>query len=266
MHNIPKLEIFLRTCDRVNVHQDWRVRYCGFEKPLIVTGCLKSLVRAIQMVKDYDITLTVLDDHSSEETVQQIKTTLSKLDKSNFIALEQWGYNYSAHRQWLMCRDSTADLVYSVEDDYLHCDTAIKEMLESFRFFSERLKHNNIALYPFDFPGEYNPPRARDFVVHGSRRHWRTGTYTTNVIMTRPQIFKDHWALFETLALKYNGDYLKPRVEHYDETNTIQKIWESGSAVRFSPLPSLALHLQFDNEKDPFINWQQWWDQYAQDL
>ena len=260
---MKSVEIFLRTCDRTNVHVDWRTRYCNLPKNEIVLGCTQSLINAIKQSK-YQVKLVVMDDHSSEYTVNELQNKLqtSGVDYE-FIQLEEQGYNYSAHQQWLRCRDSQADLVYSVEDDYLHAPTAIEEMVASYELFSDRLKRTDIVLYPFDEPSEYNPPNRNDFIVHGSHRHWRTGIFTTNVIMTTPKLFKDNWDLFEVLALKYNGDYLNPRTEHYEESNTIWKIWQNNQAVSFNPIPSLALHLQFEQQLDPFIDWKKWWDTYT---
>jgi hypothetical protein len=260
------LDIVLRTCDSKEVHVDWRKRYHGFDKSTLIIGCLRSLISSIKAASStVDINLKVLDDHSTESMVDAIKKELATIDedKQQFINLDKNGYNNSAYQQWLLCRDSSADLIYSVEDDYLHCNTAIKEMVDSFTLFCDRLKRNDIVIYPFDEPSEYNPPSRTDFIVHGSARHWRTGIFTTNVMMTRPELLRKHWDLFETLALKYNGDYLNPRVEHYEESNTIWKIWQSGQAIRFNPIPSLALHMQFEQQLDPFIDWQQWWKNYT---
>ena len=260
---MSSLDIVLRTCDATNVHADWRVRYHSIEKSQLILGCLQSLTNSINNTQNTQISLTVLDDHSSEKTLKGIEDILQQVENSKLVKLTERGYNHSAHQQWILCRDSQADLVYSVEDDYLHCPTAIQEMVDSFYLFCDRLKRNDVVIYPFDEPTEYNPPSRTDFIVHGSARHWRTGIYTTNVLMTRPQIFCDNWDLFETLALKYNGDYLNPRTEHYDESNTIYKIWQSNRAIRFNPIPSLALHMQFEPQQDPFIDWQQWWRDYT---
>jgi glycosyltransferase involved in cell wall biosynthesis len=257
------LDVVLRTCDVANVHVDWRVRYHGIQKSELIVGCLRSLVNSIKVVTGTEIKLIILDDHSTPDTLEKIREIASGVKNSSVISLGERGYNNSAHQQWILCRDSEANLVYSVEDDYLHCSTAIQEMLDSYQKFCDRLKRNDIVLYPFDEPSEYDPPNRADFIVHGSARHWRTGVFTTNVMMTRPQLFRDNWTLFETLALKYNGDYLNPRTEHYEESNTIWSIWQSNRAMRFNPIPSLALHMQFEQQRDPFIDWQQWWKDYT---
>lgn len=258
------LEIVLRTCDRANVHVDWRERYCGMPKNELVIGCLSSLVSSIKYAKDVDIKLVIMDDHSTEETLKSIRqiASTSGIDY-DVISLEETGYNYSAHQQWLKCRDSESDLFYSVEDDYLHSPTAIQEMVDSYKLFCERLKHDRIVIYPFDEPSEYNPPNRTDFIVHGSHRHWRTGVFTTNVMMASPKLLKDFWEPFEVLALKYNGDYLNPRTEHYEEANTIWPLWNNGPYIRFNPIPSLVLHMQFEQQEDPFIDWKHWWKHYT---
>jgi len=259
-----KLDIVMRTCDHTNVHNDWRVRYCNKPKNEIVKGCVTSLVNSCNIVKDHDISLTILDDHSSEDTLNYLKNLPWIRDVDlKIINLEKSGYNNSSYEQWLMCRDSTADLTYSIEDDYIHCLTAVQEMLESYEIFKSKIPDKEIVIYPFNDPHLYNPPDAPGFIVTGSHRHWRTALQTTQVLMCTPELYKKYWSIFETLALKYNGDYLKPRTEHFDENNTIGRIWRSGQALRFSPIPSLALHLQYKEHIEPFIDWAMWWNEFA---
>lgn len=259
-----KIDIILRTHDGADVVRDWRARYFPGTKQALILGCLRSLVSSIRHVDPtHNVTLTVLDDNSSYDTVEQIKTIITAVPHK-FIALQEQGYNNSAFQQWVLCRDSTADLVYSVEDDYLHCTSAIQEMIDTYAICSNNLPGKTVVLYPFDNPEEYHPPKDFSYIIHGSNRHWRSGVYTTNVLMSTPQLFKDNWNLFETLALKFNGDHLKPKVEHYEAANTIWKIWnEYGTAIRFNPIPSIALHMQFSDQVDPFINYQQWWNEYT---
>lgn len=264
--SVFELHVILRTCDRVNVHNDWRIRYCDMEKDELVKGCFKSLVRSIQNVTWFSVKLTVLDDHSSAETVEFLKKEGSILPNFEFVALEETGYRHSAWMQFKMARDTQSDLVYVIEDDYLHVPSAIQEMVDTHFLFKQKLNRNDIVLYPFDAPETYDPPDEMSFVVHGTGRHWRTGYYTTNVMMTYPDLFRNHWELFETLSLNYNGNYIRKGKENefrYTEENTIWNIWRSGKAIRFSPIPSVALHMQFDKQMDPYIDWMSWWKEYA---
>ena len=255
------LEIILRTHDQSNVHKD-RERYCNLDKKTLIIKCLSSLVNSANRVKDHTINFKILDDHSSEDFIQQFYKVMDKCKwPYELFRMKESGYNYSALKQFEYIRDSEADVVYSVEDDYLHCPTAIEEMLENFVYFKEKTG-KDIVLWPFDFPDDYNPaPSAPAFVVYGTRRHWRTGFWTTNTFMVSPQILVDHWPVFEKLATQYNSDYSRPP-PHIHEGNTICEIWQN-HAIRFSPIPSLALHMQFEQQKDPYIDWQKWMDEYT---
>lgn len=255
-----KLDIIMRTHDQTNVHTD-RQRYCGLSKFELIRGCLISLLKSGNRVFGWDIHYTILDDHSSPEMIAEIEflmmTQTAAHQTHTIIGLDEKGYNHSALQQFELCRSVSADLVYSVEDDYLHCYTALEEMLTDYYLFTQKTG-KEICLYPFDMPDDYEPPWLQpSFVVHGSKRHWRTGVWTTNTMLCRPQLFQDHWPLFEKLAKEYN-----PENHLVHEGNTICDIWKN-HALRFSPIPSLALHMQFDTQRDPYINWQQWWDQYT---
>lgn len=43
------------------------------------------------------------------------------------------------------------------------------------------------------------------------------------------------------------------------EGTTINKIWRE-SIPLFTPIPSIALHMQYMAQKDPYIDWQSLWD------
>jgi hypothetical protein len=68
---------------------------------------------------------------------------------------------------------------------------------------------------------------------------------------------------FEKLALQYKpfapGEDLNTLV---DEGNTIGEIWKN-DVIRINPIPSLALHIQFEEQRDPLINHINWWNKYS---
>lgn len=263
-----KLEIILRTHDKTNVHKTSRSdievepRYCGFDKKTLALGCIASLIRSANEVKDCDVTFKVLDDHSTDEFLVELEELF---DKSNWphelIHLRENGFNHSSLKGFESARDSDADFVYLVEDDFLHTPSCIIELIANWTYFNQ-MSGQEIVLYPFDFPDDYRPPSPA-YIVYGTNRHWRTGLWTTYTLFLRPQVVKDNWQLFEDLAIKYDPTYSIPMEENVSELSTIGKIWTERGALRFSPIPSLALHMQFEKQKDPYINWEQWWNDYA---
>lgn len=256
-----KVDVIIRTHDQSNIHQD-RERYINVSKTALITGCLTSMINSANLVSDHEINFVILDDHSTTGLLDDIADIFRHCKwPMELISLDQPGYNYSALRQFELCRDSTAELVYSVEDDYLHCPSAFSEMISNYQMFRDKTGAE-IAIYPFDMPDDYVPPwMAPCHLVHGTHRHWRSGTWTTQTMLARPELFRQHWPIFEKLALKYRP-LAEPGQEHVHEGNTICEIWRN-HALRFSPVPSLALHMQFDTQIDPYINWQQWWADYS---
>jgi hypothetical protein len=93
-------------------------------------------------------------------------------------------------------------------------------------------------------------------VVCGPQRHWRTNTHTTNTCWVEIQTLRRNWELFELLARYSSTPY--GQEHHIFEASTINKIWREQVAL-FTPIPSLALHLQYEEHKDPYLDWTQWW-------
>jgi hypothetical protein len=274
-----KLHIIIRTHDGQNIHGN-RPRYIDVSKKHLIIGCLSSLINSTNSIKNHSIQFTILDDHSSSHTIEQINYIFKHSQHSwELIHLKEKGFNHSSYMQFLTCRDSDADLVYSVEDDYLHCMEAIPEMLFTYDYLKSyyHLK-KELCLFPFDSPEDYQPNQiypGRTFRT--SFRHWKEGINTTFTMMTPPKVFREHWEVFEKLSLKYkpfvickgnfsfcNGSSAKNinPDEIIDEGNTISNIWEK-NVIRVNPIPSLALHVQFESQRDPHINHLEWWNKYS---
>jgi len=260
-----KLHIVLRTHDGKNIHGD-KPRYINIPKKDLIIGCVSSLVNSSNLVKEHQIHLTILDDHSSNELLNVLKNIFKYFKHSwEIISLKERGFNHSGYMQFKVCRDSDADLVYSVEDDYLHCPESISEMLRTYEYLKSYYKlEKDICIYPFDNKEDYE----YGYVVPGRLfrtpiRHWKEGIWTTFTMMTTPNIFREYWDIFERLALKYkpfaSGEDPNNLV---DEGNTISNIWKN-NVIRVNPIPSLALHIQFEEQRDPHINHVDWWNKYS---
>ena len=260
-----KLEIILRIHDGKNIHGD-NPRYIDVPKKDLIVGCLSSLVNSTNAVKNEEITFTILNDHCTTDCISKVHKILDQ-SKHHYklIDLKIPGFHYSGIKQFEHCKNSEADLVYSVEDDYLHCTEAISEMLFSYQYLKSYYHLNKeLCLFPFDNKEDYEygytyPGR----LFRTPFRHWKEGIWTTFTMMTTPKVIQDHWKTFEKLASKYtpwNG--IDPIEEIVHEGNTISDIWEH-HVIRVNPIPSLALHVQFEKQRDPHINHQEWWNKYS---
>jgi hypothetical protein len=260
-----KLEIVLRIHDGKNIHGD-KPRYIDIPKKDLIIGCVTSLINSANLMKDVDISFIVLNDHCTEKCISEIHNIFKHSNHPyQLIDLKIPGFNYSGLKQFEYCKNSVADLVYSVEDDYLHCPESIIEMLQTY-IHMKKYYHikKEICLYPFDNQEDYEYSRTiPGRVFRTPTRHWKEGIWTTFTMMTTPKVFQDHWKTFEKLATKYtpwNGVDKIGEIVH--EGNTICDIWEH-HVLRINPIPSLALHVQFEKQRDPHINHLDWWNKYS---
>jgi hypothetical protein len=260
-----KLHIVIRTHDGQNIHGN-KPRYIDVPKKDLIIGCLSSLINSANLVKNHFIHFTILDDHSSSFTIEQIKSILKYSHHSwELIQLKEKGFNHSGYMQFLTCKNSDADLVYSVEDDYLHSQNAIPEMIFTYEYLKSyyHLK-KELCLFPFDNPEDYEYGYVENKrLFRTPTRHWKEGKNTTFTMMTTSKVFRDYWEVFKKLALEYRTwDGIEPMENLVHEGNTISDIWEN-DVIRVNPVPSLALHIQFEKQRDPHINHLDWWNKYS---
>lgn len=256
-----KLDIHLQTHSDISMHG--AKRYVDAPKAEIMLRCAQSLVTSVNQAVG-DIVLRVFDDHSSAESVAALRRILTRCEHPvEFIALEDSGYNASCLASFSRARDDARELVYFVEDDYLHAPSAIQEMLEAHVLFKSELGGREVALHPYDDPKNYWSMVFRHEecrVVYGSRRHWRTNTHTTNTCWVEAATLQRNWELFELLARYSSTPY--GQENHIFEASTINTIWRE-QVTLYTPIPSLALHLQYEAQQDPFLDWMHWWQSAA---
>jgi len=250
------VDIILRTHDFIDIHASPSGRYCGTDKTTLICKCVKSLVKS---ANNYDgkVRFIWLDDHSSQSTIDKLHVIFSESKHEvEFVPLELRGWNASGYEQFERGRASDADLVYFVEDDYLHFPTAIEEMVDGYREFKENLGLE-VAIHPFDDPDNYLPQYiAPCRVVLGKNRRFRTNEYSTFVFLCSPELIRKHWSRFYTLATEYMTEWGEHNKIH--EGTTINHIWR-WEAKLFTPIPSLALHMGFEEQKDKYIDWEELW-------
>lgn len=253
----PSIDIILRTHSFIDIHPNPTPRYCGADKITLIEKCVKSLV---QSANNYDGKIKIIwfDDHSSQEMIDRVFKVFSKSrHEVEFHPLEQRGWNASGLAQFDAGRSSNADLVYFVEDDYLHYPSAIEEMVQAYRNFKRNLG-TEVAIHPYDDPDNYLPLFIDECrIVLGKYRHWRTNKYSTFTFMCNPDIVRKFWSRFYTVATEYMTEWGEKN--EIQEGTTINHIWR-WEVKLFTPIPSLALHMGYERQLDPFIDWEKLWD------
>jgi hypothetical protein len=258
-----KLDVILRTCNN-SIFDKTRsnaTRICGDNKEEMILKCLTSIIKSINN-SSFNIVLTVLDDNSSCNFVTNLKSVLDYCNKqSKFISLTERGPNHSAYQQFYIA-SQCEDLIYTVEDDYLHETSAIDSMLTAFQYLSTRFHKENIMLFPFDCPLRYKENEEEPTILlHDGTRYWRQVSKTSNTFFTTASILKKHFEVYKILALQYPME---------NEGTTINNLYKSyarsgGDITVFNPIPSLAYHLSFSEPASMGLDihsWQELWNKF----
>lgn len=246
----------MRTCDKVSLSSDRIV-----PKDECIFRCLNSLVKSLEQLTLIPYTLHIIDDRSSEQTREKIKqiahnatfTLLADRDdsmldprqKSRFSVKTMYDYIYTLPE---------SDLIYIVEDDYLHYPDSIERMIEAWSYFTHVSGGKNVGIFPQDFPELYFHPRnpynntyvTNCLVMPGPDRYYRTTWYThESFFITLHALYKyrDH---FDAL-LKIGTD------PAFWEGNTISNAWSKDDVMMLMPMKALAIHVS-KKEDIPFFN------------
>lgn len=242
----PMIHVVLRTCDRASL-QSTRI----VNKKECVLRCLNSLLTNLQPLEKKH--LHIIDDGSSDDLVQKLK---SMIEPYSFVSLDllpvrdQSGMSakkksrYSVEVAYKYIYDLPGDdLVYVVEDDYLHRPTAIKEMIETWQYL-DSIMAADVGIFPQDFNQLYFEPTffhndtyvEKCLVVPTKYRYYRTTWFTHESFMIQSNIFKKYKRHFDKLLTIGDNDVNW-------EGNTISNVWMHPEFMMFMPLGSLVIHL-----------------------
>ncbi len=261
-----KLDIVLRTCTRTGLFDQKVVpRIVPDDRLVMIRKCVTSLVTSINH-SDKDITLTVFDDQSPPEDVKLLKSILEKCRiPFTFFTTQTQGFNNSAFEQFQYGRDHARELVYFVEDDYMHDPTAIDLLVNAYNHFRSLSGISEIAISPWDQPQEYDLGHAQPCkIFHFDNRYWRSTISTSNTVLWPVEVVRGGWQFFEKLALQYG------KVAGVEEINTIGQLLNNtvthrGPVSCFSPIPSVALQMHHLGQGSPkhidtkMFHWEQRW-------
>ena len=241
-----------------------------FEKPKIEYSIrsVKSLINSINYCQskylDLKIKTIILDDSSKIENLDKIKEIIKdvngeiiSLDTKKFeakIKKQKTQQTFSNLASLFRCfeigKEIGEDLIFFVEDDYLHFETMLEEMIATYERVSSQVG-KDIFMCPADYPYLYMNNEKTNILI-GDKRHWRTINKTLCTFLTSKKLLDLYWENF----LKNCEDRHDP-FEKY-----INEIYKNEFCI--SPLKSLSVHLTNVNSSyglSPFIDYKNLWDQ-----
>ena len=152
--------------------------------------------------------------------------------------------------QSLLESKNCEDLIYFVEDDYLHKQSSLKEMIFTYERITSQLD-KEIIICPTDYPYLYAKSElTQNFLGH--EYHWRRVNETLCTFLTSKNIIEKYWAKYTEMCKKEHAPFEKPLHDIYEKELCI------------SPIPSLALHFTNINSifgLSPNVDWKKIWDE-----
>ena len=241
-----------------------------FEQPKIDYSyrSINSLIRSIEFCQNkypnIKIKTIIIDDNSKDENLNRIKKLIDNknieivsLNHENYKTLikdqktkETFSNLASLMNSFEIAKDKGEDLIFFVEDDYLHFEPMLEEIVASYERIASQLK-KDIFMCPSDYPYLYMNNEKTNILI-GNKRHWRTINTTLCTFMTSKNLLNKYWENFEKTCSDRNDPF-----EKY-----INEIYEKEICV--SPLKSLSLHLTNINSSyglAPFIDYKKLWDE-----
>ena len=273
---VSALTVIFRSCTGINMLTQNKKRLFDENKSEYTFRSLNSIIKSLNQAKaalpkiEFDI--IVIDHNSEKNDIEQMKKQLDKSNLKNSIILlnvnefvnniksinaknekvteNQISNMSNIHKSLLVAKDQCNDLVYFVEDDYLHQLDSIYEMIFTYERISSQM-NRELFICPADYPYLYTKVDTTNIFL-GSSKHWRKVEETLCTFLTSKIILQKYWKKFISMC----------QFEHYPFEQPLHDIYKSEYCL--SPIPSLALHCTNINSVfglSPNMNWKKVWEE-----
>ena len=273
---VRSLTVIFRSCTKINMLTQNKKRLFDENKSEYTFRSLNSIIKSIKKSTDiypeikFDI--IIIDHNSIKDDLEQmqkmldkssIKNSMINLDVNEFknnikktnaenknVIENQISNMSNIHKSLIVGKNQCSDLIYFVEDDYLHQKDSITEMLSAYERISSQL-NMELILCPVDYPYLYTKVDSTGIFL-GSSKHWRIVSETLCTFLTSTILLEKHWNKLVSMC----------QFEHYPFEQPLHEIYKTEYCL--SPIPSLALHCTNINSiygLSPSIDWKKLWDE-----
>jgi len=266
---IESLSIIVRTNSSVHISDQNKKRIFNEDKIKYIEKSLHSLVISInefkKKINNFKINLTIIDQSDNQNMSLKFDEIFSKLDfkpkiiyfnKNEFKEEVNLDYNKdvfgnlsSLLKCFKVAKQNEGDLVFFLEDDYLHKKSLIEEMVLTYQRISSQT-NKELILVPSDYPFLYMDERLTN-VLAGSHRHWQTLDKVLCSFLTSKEILETYWDNFVLTCQNHNS----PIEKHLNEI--------CKKEICLSPIPSLSIHMANSNSIfgiPPYTDVKKEWD------
>jgi len=272
---VKTLDIILRTCMSVNMLTQTKKRIFEQKKEEYTKRTLISIIRSVKYAKSIfqntKFKIYIIDYNSTEDQIITLKSILTKsninyeilnLDIDKFakqiekvnqekkeVTTNQKSNMANIHKSLLLAKESSDDLIYFVEDDYIHEIFSLSEILYTYEKIASVTK-KELIICPADYPYLYTQSENTKIFL-GENRHWRQIDQTLCTFLTSKKIVEKYWGELTNMC----------KIEHYPFEKPLHQIYKKELCI--SPIPSLAVHFTNINSiygLSPNINWKKLWD------
>ena len=273
---VSALTVIFRSCTGINMLTQNKKRLFDENKSEYTFRSLNSIIKSLNQAKTalpkIEFNIIVIDHNSEKNDIEQMKKQLDKSNLKNSIILlnvnefvndiksinaknekvteNQISNMSNIHKSLLVAKDQCNDLVYFVEDDYLHQLDSIYEMIFTYERISSQM-NRELFICPTDYPYLYTKVDATNIFL-GSSKHWRKVEETLCTFLTSKIILQKYWKKFISMC----------QFEHYPFEQPLHDIYKLEYCL--SPIPSLALHCTNVNSiygLSPTMNWKRIWEE-----
>ena len=264
---VKSLLIVLRMNTVVEIWDQKKKRL--FEQPKIEYSIrsINSLIKAITVCRNkypvIKIKTIIVDDQSKKDNLDKIRKLIQDqnieiipLDHEKYKSIikkqekkETFSNLASLLQSFEIGKNQSDDLIFFIEDDYIHSETMLDEMISSYERIASQVK-KDIIMCPADYPYLYMNDEKTNILI-GSNRHWRTINKTLCTFMLSKNLLSKYWENFYKNCLDRHDPF-----EKY-----INEIYEN--EVCISPVKSLSLHLTKINSSyglSPFLDYKKLWE------
>ena len=273
---VSSLDIIIRTCSSVNMLTQNKKRIFEKEKIEYTLRSINSILRSIKYTKKsmngLSFKIYIVDHDSGKKNLDKIKNMIDKSavefkiyslnlkdfekkikkinEKNEEVAFNQLSNMSNIYKSLKLSKENSSDLIYFVEDDYIHKENALSEMIMTYERISS-LINKELIICPTDYPYLYTKAENTHIYL-GEKYHWRKINETLCTFLTSKKIVENHWEKLISMC----------EFEHYPFEKPLHKIYEEELCI--SPIPSLAAHFTNVNSifgLSPNIDWKKLWEE-----